>query len=264
MRATRAVTRGISDTFARALVSHAPTTPIDVARARRQHAAYVAALGGCGVEVTVLPPLHAFPDACFVEDCAVVAGGVAIVTRIGAPSRSGEEPSVGDCLARWLRVETMRPPATADGGDCLRAGSALFVGRSLRTNAAGVAALAASLEPRGVRVVEAPVAGAIHLKCVCAPLDDERILAVEGALPRASFDGFRVIDVPAAEAYAANAVSVNGTVLMAAGFPETARILAAEGLRVVALDTSEFRKADGALTCLSILVDAADDARAIG
>lgn len=252
MRATRAITRGISDSFQQATVLAPAEVPIDVERARQQHAAYVRALLGAGVEVTELPPAHAFPDGCFVEDCALVAGGVALITRPGAPSRVGEELAVGAQLEQWMRVERMTAPATLDGGDCLRMGKTWFVGRTPRTNAAGAARVAEVFEPLGYRVVEVPVAKVLHLKCVCSPLDDERVLVAAGAISPAVFRGFEVLEIPADESYAANVLSVNGTVVMSDGFPETHRIIAAAGFRVVTLEVSEIRKADGSLTCLSI------------
>jgi len=254
MRATRAITRGISSTFHQATVQVPSEVAIDVALARRQHAAYVHALQSAGVEVTELPPLDAHADCCFVEDCALVAGGVALITRPGALSRVGEEVAVGAALARWLRVETMSAPATLDGGDCMRLGKTWFVGRTPRTNAAGAARVAEVFEPLGYRVVEVPVRDVLHLKCVCSPLDDERLVLTSGTIPPEAFHGFHVLEVPRHELYASNVLSANDTVVMAEGFPETRRIVAAAGFRVLALDVSEIRKADGSLTCMSVLV----------
>lgn len=254
MRVTRALTRGISDDFDEATTQTPSGERIDVGLARRQHTAYVAALRACGVDVVELPPLAGFADGCFVEDCAIQAGGIALVTRPGAPSRRGEAPSVGAALGAWMPTVQTRPPATLDGGDCLRVGTTWFVGRSDRTNAEGAARVGEVFAPRGFRVVEVQVRDALHLKCVCARIDDERILVAHGALATDLFDGFEVVEIPATESYAANVVSVNGHVLVAAGFPETARIVASLRLPVVTLDVSEIRKADGSLTCLSILV----------
>lgn len=252
MLATRAITRGISDSFADAVVKAPSAEPIDVVRARAQHAAYVRALAGAGVEVLELPPAHPFPDACFVEDCALVASGVALITRPGAPSRQGEEIAVAGALERFVRIETTAAPATLDGGDCLRMGKTWFVGRTPRTNARGAARVAEAFGPLGYRVVEVPVHDVLHLKCVCSPLDDQRVLVAKGALDPEVFAGFHVLEIPAHESYAANVLSVNGHVVMADGFPETRRIVERAGFTVIALDVSELRKADGSLTCCSI------------
>ena len=99
-------------------------------------------------------------------------------------------------------------------------------------------------------------AGVLHLKCVCAPLGDGRITLADATIPRAAFDGVKhVVAIPAAESYAANVLARDGTVLVADGFPRTRDALVAAGFRVLPLATSEVRKADGALTCLSIVID---------
>ena len=118
----RAITRAIPDTFADAVVRAAPTEPIRIDLARRQHRAYVDALESLGVTVTVLPAEREFPDCCFVEDCAVYAEGLALITRPGAPSRRGEAESVAEALRPLARLEFMTGPGTLDGGDCLRIG----------------------------------------------------------------------------------------------------------------------------------------------
>ncbi len=253
-----ALCREVSASFDRALTRHALPAPIDVARARAQHAAYVAALRQAGAEVIVLPAEDAMPDACFVEDTAVVAGGLALVTRPGAPSRQAEPPAVAAALARHVPTETMHAPATLDGGDCLRLGTRLYVGRSARTNAEGLARARAVFAHRGVTVAELPVEGALHLKSVCSPLGDDVVLVAEGALRAGAFGGARELVVPAEEAPAANAVTVGRTALVAAGFPRTARLVAAAGYEVLLVDNSELRKADSALTCLSIVIGSHD------
>ena len=246
----RAITRSIPASFAQALSVRPPEPPIDVALARRQHDAYCAALASCGVAIEVLAGDDACPDCCFVEDTAVVAGGRTLITRPGAPSRRAETAPVAAALARWLEVVVMTEPATVDGGDCMRVGDTLYVGRSARSNAAGVAQLAAL----GLRivVVELPP-GALHLKCVCSPLGGDRILLAEQSIPAAAFDA-SIVWVPAAETYAANAVAVGQHVLVAAGFPRTHDALAAAGFTVHAVASSEVRKADGSLTCQSIVL----------
>jgi len=250
----KALTRAISGRLAEG-ERMGERAPVDVTLAREQHAAYVAALRGAGLEVVVLPELAGAPDSCFVEDTAVIAAGMAMLTRPGAVSRRGEVPSVRDALRGWLTTRTMPAPATLDGGDVLRVGLDVYVGLSARTNVAGVRSLRRAFEPLGLRVhaIELPPS-VLHLKCVCSPVDATTVLVAAGALRAGTFGRARVIEVPAEETYAANAVVVNGVALVAAGHPVTRRRLEAEGLRVVELDMSETRKADGSLTCLSLLV----------
>ncbi|HEX5064005.1 MAG TPA: arginine deiminase family protein [Kofleriaceae bacterium] len=249
-----ALTRPVPTSFAAALCAAAPDEAIDVARARSQHSAYRAALAELGVSVTLLPGDDALPDSCFVEDTAVVAAGIALITRPGAPSRQPETAATAEALRTHFELAYVNAPATLDGGDCMRVGNAIFVGRSARTNAAGIARLAEVFEPRGMRVVAIEMPPAVlHLKCVCAPLGDDRITLADDSIPRAAFGDIHVVRVPAAESYAANVVAIGNRVIAAAGFPRTHEALTKAGFSVLPLATTEFRKADGALTCLSIV-----------
>ena len=248
----RAITRSVPDSFAQALSASPPDPPIDVALARAHHAAYGAALAACGALVETLPADEACPDGCFVEDTAVVVGARALITRPGAPSRRAEPAAVAAVLARWLELVEMTEPATLDGGDCLRLGETLYVGRSARTNAAGIARLAVL----GLRVIGVALPpGVLHLKCVCSPLGDGRLLLAEHSIPAATFDA-SIVWVPAAETYAANAVAIGDHVIVADGYPRTRDALVAAGFTVHAVPVSEVRKADGSLTCQSIVVGA--------
>jgi dimethylargininase len=250
-----ALTRSIPDSYAGALAAVPADPPIDVALAREQHAKYTAALAELGAEVMTIAADEAHPDCVFVEDTAVVAGEVAVITRPGAPSRQGEVAAIAAALAGRVELHRMPPPATLDGGDCLRLGHTIYVGRSARTNEIGVSFLRQILSNHGITVVSVPLPPEVlHLKCVCARLDDERVLVAEGALPDDTFGAATVVRIPAGESYAANVLAIGGAVLCAEGFPQTRETLEAAGFKTIALDTSEARKADGALTCMSILV----------
>jgi dimethylargininase len=250
-----AIVRGVAGSLATGLSAVPPDPPVDVARARAQHASYVTALRAAGRTIEALPADEAFPDCCFVEDPAVVAGGIALLTRPGAPARQGEPAGVHEALARHVdAVETMDAPATLDGGDCCRLGRTLYIGRTARTNAAGAARAAEVFARVGVGVVEVPVSAALHLKSVCSPIAEDTLLVAEGALDVGFFAGARIITVPAIEAPAANAVVAGEHLLVAAGFPRTREKLEKAGFACAEVDTSELRKLDGALTCLSILI----------
>jgi dimethylargininase len=251
-----ALTRDVPASFATAL--QAVPAPIDVALSRRQHAAYRAALASLGAEIVALPADDALPDCCFVEDTAVIAGDLAVITRPGAPSRRGETAAIAAALGARMPVVTLREPATLDGGDCMRVGAAIYVGRSPRTNPAGIAALAEAVASRGIAVVAVDLPPhTLHLKCVCTPLGDGRITLADDTIPASSFAA-HVVRIPADEAYAANVLAVGDAVIVADGFPRTAAALAAAGFRVLPIATTEFRKADGSLTCLSILCGRAE------
>lgn len=250
----RALLRLIPDSFARALSAAPRSVPIDVELARDQHAAYCAVLSSAGVDITLLPADEQLPDCVFVEDTAVIADGLALITRPGAPSRLGEPLAVAAALAPHLELARLSAPATLDGGDCLRLGRTLYIGRSSRTNAAGIAAAEAALAPRGFRVVAIDLPPDIlHLKCVCSPLGGDRLLLAEGTLPASLFEGASPVWIPFEDRYAANVVAAGAHILAAAEYPRTLAALAAAGFRVHPVSTSEVRKADGSLTCQSLL-----------
>jgi dimethylargininase len=243
----------VPGTFDWAVVANRPAEPINVVLARRQHLAYVEALRQAGLDVIEIPGDDSLSDCCFVEDCAVVAGGAALITIPGAPSRQGEPAAIGSALAPFVRTVAMQPPATLDGGDCLRIARRIYIGQSARTNSEGIEQARRLFEPLHHEVIPVALAGALHLKCVCSYLGGRKMLLAEDTLDPSIFAGVEIIPVPRDEAYAANCVSVHGQVLMAQGYERTRNAVQAAGFKVVLLDNSEFKKADGALTCLSIL-----------
>ncbi len=223
-----------------------------MATARRQHESYRAALEDSGTAVTVLPPAEDYPDSPFVEDAAVVLDGQALLTRPGAPSRRGEVDAVADALGA-MTAGRVQAPATVDGGDVLAVGGTVFVGRSSRTDEAGVAAVREFAEGLGYRVTAVPVSRVLHLQSAVTALDDGTVLGRSDAVDPAAFAGLRWIETPPGERRAANVVALGaGLVLMAAAFPKTAAAVVGAGLEPVLVDTSEFAKADGGLTCLSL------------
>ena len=248
--------RGIPSTFADAIVGARPEAPIDLVRARAQHDALRATFEAIGVRVTMLDADDRCPDCCFIEDTAVVLRSVALITRPGAPSRRAETEAVARVLALDRPLSWMASPATLDGGDCMRVGDRLYVGRSSRTNTEGIARLAEVSATQGLRVVLVGLPpGVLHLKCICSPLDEERVLLAEGTMSGAIFEG-RVVWAPASEAYAANVVTVGGHAIVPDGYPRTRDALEAAGFTTHAVSTTEAQKADGALTCQSILLGA--------
>lgn len=247
----KALTRQPGDDLFRGLTTADLGAP-DLALARRQHDAYVAALGDQGVEVTVLPPLAGHPDACFVEDAAVIVPELAVVTRPGAPSRRGETDSVAAALPADRPCERIEGPGTLDGGDVLVAGRTCWIGLSGRTNAEGAGRLVGLLTPLGYACRLVPVGEGLHLKSSLAHLGGDTLLATPALAGLEAFAGWDVVTAPADESYACNVLWMGGAVLAPSGFPATLALLRARGLAVVELDTSEFRKLDGGLTCLSL------------
>ena len=249
-----AITRAVPPTLARCELTHVEREAIDLDRAVAQHAAYVDLLLSLGLEVVELVSDPDLPDCCFVEDVAVVLDEVALLAMPGAVSRRGEIPAVAEALARFRPLESTELPATLEGGDVLRVGRTLYVGRSARTNERGLARLAAVAEPHGYRVVEVTVTGCLHLKSAVTALDHGRVLANPAWIDMEPFRAFDVLEVAPEEPGAANVLRVEGLVVAHPGFPRTLDRIAALGYAVFSLDVSEFLKAEAALTCKSLLL----------
>jgi dimethylargininase len=227
----------------------------DLARLAEDHAAYVAALRAAGVAVTVLPPLEAFPDSLFVEDAALCLPQGAILMRPGAPSRLGEAAEIAPALSTHYAdlAQISGAASFIEGGDILVTGREVLVGRSARTNAAGVGELRGILDGwrLPLREVETP-AGVLHFKTDCALLDPETILATDRLAASGCFEGYRVLPTASGEEAGANAIRVNGVVLMAEGFPRTQDRLETAGFTTVALRNVECARLDGGMSCLSL------------
>lgn len=249
-----ALTRPVSASIARCELTYLDRQPIDLARARQQHATYESLLSSLGWQVVQLPTLDEQPDAVFVEDAAIALDELAVVSPMGATSRMAESKTVEAALARFMPVKHLAPPATLDGGDVMRAGRRLFVGISRRTNAAAVDQLAQLLQPYDYEVVPVSVRGALHLKSACSYLGDDTILANTAWLDTEAFVGMEIVPVDAAEAWGASVLNVDGHIVLPTGFPRITQRLAGRGLDVHVIDLSELRKAEGGPTCLSILL----------
>jgi dimethylargininase len=250
-----AITRDVASTLGDCQLEFLERRPIDILKAMEQHRRYQQCLREAGAIVLTLPADPQFPDGVFVEDPAIVLDQIAIITRMGAPSRRGESLSIAEALAPFRELAWIAEPATLEGGDVMRVGKTLFVGRSRRSNAQGIEQLAAIVEPFDYRVVPLEVTGCLHLKSACSPLDDSAILANRDWLQAGAFDGFRVLDVPPEEPSAANVLRIGATVLNAASFPGTAEMLTRSGFAVRIIDISELQKAESALTCSSLIFD---------
>lgn len=249
-----AVTRPVSASLARCELTHLARVPVDLALARRQHAAYEAALAACGCTIHSLAEAPELPDAVFVEDTAVVVDELAVMTRPGAASRRPEVASVAVALARWRRVEFLRAPATLDGGDVLRVGRRLWVGLSSRTGRDGLEQLASALAPHGYEVRGVAVHGCLHLKSAVTALSDELLLLNPAWVEAVAFGGLEAVTVDPAEPNAANALRIGERVIYPFAYPLTAARLVARGVDLELVDVSELAKAEGAVTCCSLLV----------
>ncbi len=252
---TRALVRPPAATFAGG-ITFSGLGPPDLALALEQHQAYCRTLERLGLSVVPLAPDPDFPDSTFVEDAAIVTSGGAILTRPGAPSRTGEVAAVGAALGQWFpQPAEITAPGTVDGGDVCEAGRHFFLGLSRRTNREGAAQLAEWLAGQGFSssVVDIrAMPGLLHLKTGLSWLGERRLLAAAELAGHEAFRGWEVVRVPEGEEYAANCIGVNGALLIARGFPAASAVLGGLGYRLVLLDMSEYRKMDGGLSCLSV------------
>lgn len=251
---SHAITRRPSASIIAGLRAVDTGTP-DLALMQAHHAAYVAALRSTGAEVVELAALEAFPDSVFVEDTALCLPEGAVVMRPGAPTRLGEAAEMAPHLRRLYGVVKQISGAEAfiEGGDILTTETEILVGRSARTNAAGVAELTALVADWGHRVREVfTPPGVLHFKTDCSLLDAETILSTKRLDASGCFAGYKVIHVAEGEEACANSIRFNNLVIMPAGFPRTRDVLDAAGYNLCEIGNSECAKLDGGMSCLSL------------
>jgi len=251
-----ALTRAVSPAIAGCELTHLPRVAIDVRKASAQHAEYERVLQDLGCKVRRLTAGSDMPDSVFIEDIAVVLDEVAILTRPGAESRRAESPGVAEALHSYRPLAGIEPPATLDGGDVLVVGRSVYVGCSGRTNSAGVHQMRQLVAPFGYALRPVSVRGCLHLKSAVTAASDETLLINPAWARTEEFSGFDLIDVDPEEAHGANIVRVMNRLLYSAAFPRTRERLERRGFEVAAVDVSEIAKAEGAVTCCSLIFKA--------
>jgi len=248
-----AITRQVCAALGECELTHQSRVRIDIARAVEQHHEYEAALATLGCKVISLPPQPSLPDSVFVEDAAIVLDELAIVTRPGVQSRRPETASIAEALAPHRRIWFVEAPGTIEGGDVLCLGRQLFVGLSGRSNESGIMQLRAIVWPHGYTVTSVQVDACLHLKSAVSQVADRTLLVNPAWIDPSVFGACAVIDVDPDEPAAANGLFVRDTVLYPASFPRTRGRLEAAGIAVVPVDVSELQKAEGAVTCCSLI-----------
>lgn len=251
-----AITREVSRSIVNCELTHLARTPIDVDRARAQHGQYRDALRALGLEVLSLPEEPDLPDSVFVEDAAIVLDEVALLTRPGADSRKPEVESIARALEPYRRLLRIQPPGTLDGGDVLVADRKIFVGATLRSNASALEQMRELLQPFGYEVVGVPVTDCLHLKSGVTRVGERTLLINPAWVEKKYFDGFDFVEVDPSEPGAANALLVGGTVVYPAAFAATRTRLEAAVPRLVAVEADELAKAEGGVTCCSLIFEA--------
>jgi dimethylargininase len=229
-------------------------TEIDFARVLDQHAAYCRLLAAGGAAVRVLEVNAHFPDGVFIEDTAVVLDEVAILASMGTSERRGEPRGVELALRDYREVVRIELPAILEGGDVLRIGKTLVAGISSRTSAAGIAELSAIAGRHDYTVKSVRVRSCLHLKTACTALPDGRLLVNPAWLDMAALRSFESIPVPAEEPWGANILLLGQVVVLAAAHQRTTELIQQLGFETRGVDISEFAKAEGGVTCLSLLL----------
>jgi len=247
----QAIVRPVPDSYDRCMRKN--VEKIDVALAKRQHAGYCKTLQKLGLKLIWVKGDDTLPDSCFVEDTAIIIGKKAIICNMKIKSRAPEVVEVAKMLEKLKEAYYIKPPATIDGGDVLKIENKVFVGLSARTNLHAIHQLEKVMEGSDLEIVPVKVENVLHLKSACTYLGSNYVILSKGHFDMDILRDYEKIVVPRGEEYAADCLAINGTVLMAKGYPKTRKLIEKQGFFVKELEVSEFRKGEGALTCLSIL-----------
>lgn len=255
---TFAITRAISPRFNECEITHIDRTPIDIELARTQHNIYEEALRKLGLQVISLPAEIDLPDSVFVEDAALVLDEVALLTRPGADSRKPEVESIARALAPYRTLVRIEDPGTVDGGDILRLGKNIYVGLSTRSNSSAIQQMQAALAPYGYVVHGVPVTGCLHLKSAVTQASPDTLLVNPAWVDKGHFPGWKFVEVDPAEPSAANIVLTPAGAVFPEHFPGTRQRLEDAGIRLTLVPATEVAKAEGAVTCCSLIFTVSD------
>jgi dimethylargininase len=251
-----ALTRKVSPAINQCELTHLAREPIDYERACAQHRQYEDALHSLGVDVISMNAEPDLPDSVFVEDVALVLDECAIMLNPGASSRRPEVATVEEALAPHRKLFHIHPPGTVDGGDILTVGRTIYVGLSSRSTGNAIEQMKAILQPLNYQVRAVNVTGCLHLKSAVTQVNDDTLLINPEWVSKDAFPGMRFIEVDPSESYAANAVLVDGVIVYPSSFPKTRAKLAGAGVKTLIVDADELAKAEGAVTCCSLIFTA--------
>ena len=251
-----AITRQVSPAINQCELTHIAREPIDYERACAQHRQYENALRALGIDVISLDPEPDLPDSVFVEDVALVLDECAIMLNPGAASRRPEVASVEKALVPYRKIFHVQSPGTVDGGDILTIGRTIYVGISSRSTEDAIEQMRAILEPRNYEVRAVRVAGCLHLKSAVTQVSEDTLLINPEWVFKKDFPKMKFIEVGPSEPYAANAVLVDDMIVYPSSFPKTQAKLQSIGIRIVNVDADEMAKAEGAVTCCSLIFNA--------
>lgn len=250
-----AITREVSSRFNECEITHINRTPIDLDIARKQHHEYVQTLAKIGCQIIELDEEQDLPDSVFVEDTAFILPEVAVITRPGADSRKPETESIIQALSSHRPLVHVVAPATVDGGDVLVLGKNIFIGMSTRSTPEAVTQLQGLLDNYGYTVVGVKLTDCLHLKTAVTRVDDNTLLINKNWVSPEHFTGFDLIDVDSSEPFAANCLPVKDVIIYPTTFPNTQKKLEQKGFKIVNVNLDELAKAEGAVTCCSLIIE---------
>jgi dimethylargininase len=250
-----AVTREISPRFNECEITHIDRTPIDLDIARAQHSQYVSTLKQLGCDVLELPAENNLPDSVFVEDTAIILHQTAVITRPGADSRKPEIESIIQALSPLIKLLHIREPATLDGGDVLVIGKNIFIGISTRSNQYAIDQLNELLRDDEYAVNGIQLHDCLHLKSAVTRVDDKTLLINKNWVDAHKFHQYELIEIDPSEPHAANCLPIHNSIIYPTSFPRTRAGLEERGYNIVTVDVYELAKAEGAVTCCSLILD---------
>ena len=251
-----AFTRAVPSTIVGCELTHLEREPIDLAVAVEQHDRYEAALREAGITVMRVPARDDLPDSVFVEDTAIVLDEIAVMTRPGAKKRREEVETVRELLAGHRPLASIAEPATLDGGDVLVLDQQVYVGLTARSSLSGVQQLRAVLSPLGYTVQGVPVGGCLHLKSAVTRAGKRLLVANPEWVDPRVFEGWDVLPVDATEPHAANVLWLGSVTIVPEAFARTnARLARATDAKLVPVPASELAKAEGGVTCCSLILN---------
>jgi len=253
---TVAVTRELTAAIGNCELTFLHRSAIDFGLAQQQHRDYQSALSSLGCEVVVVPAPPGLADSVFIEDTALVLDDIAVMLRPGVASRQPEVAGVAEVLQQYKPLKAIEPPCTIDGGDLLRVGNRIFAGLSTRSNQSGIQQLRDIVSDFGMTVETVETTKCLHLKSAVSEVAPGTLLINTDWISSLAFKDFEMIPVDKEETHAANALRIGKNLIYPSSFPRTMDALVNRGIDVLPVDLTELQKAEGAVTCCSLIFSA--------
>lgn len=248
-----AITRDVNAGIGHCELTFLPRVDINVDLALQQHQEYRSILSSLGCEIVTAPTESGLVDSVFIEDTAMVLDEIAVMCLPGAESRRAEVAGVGDILRQYRTLVSIQPPGTLDGGDLLRVGKVIYAGLSARSNESGIEQLRNIVADYGYSVETVETTKCLHLKSAVSEVAPDSLLINPDWVNRSAFGNCELIDVDDEEPHAANALRVGKNVIYPSSFPRTMEKLVRRSINVSPVNVSELQKAEGAVTCCSLI-----------